>query len=803
MADVLAVKIDHAQPRNIREELGFLTVGGADGEKITDRPIVGYSRTFRSTTDGEDDTWIDPITGTLMLMPLPLLSAWQSTSSGDFARLGLSDLTVITGANWLEHNANGLASKYIHGKSATVQEAIRTTASQSAGQPMYLSAKVSSSDSEDRVLFDVGWGYTGRATPTDTIANRAVYLKVYTSGAVDVYFNGTLSSSGSLAPTGQTSGSTINDQWLKLLLIPMGTGILIYSTNGGGFFWERPDLEPGEEDPVITPAADFWWYSYGAATVEVAPIRFRTSGWRLSLGCEFASAPEPGDAQLHRAYRDGPTGAAAVFVEYEDASTEFVPDGIKKQCHVKYTLTGDGDSTPFIYAVHSIYDLENGETDGSEEKDISPYIHRAGFDVSETGEISADIEIVRPQDLDDELGEVPHLETQSMRPVLLRVGEVDFMDMVVMERPKVSRGLYRNADKIQMRLGGLYELLRRKQFRDFYPLDQATVSGALLRLCQQSGIPEERTDIESFTDLNIGEFTRPSKGEFHALIKPNDTAAQWWEFIFREYLQDCHWCERPTADGSTKLTVYSVDNRPLLATPYEIFDTMEAATDHLEGIGIEGDEAFLQAPTRVFRTVDSYGLPAEAGEVWVSGMNRKDRKPIEVSSTIDEIVDPRIKPSERTADWTGDRLKYHFDSKALATQSQCEDALSRLVRRLTYGRELIEIEIDMMIDPETGVPLWTGDVVKVTLREDDPADYTIVRFGGEFLREFDGTDQESPIIVRPCRYVLEKIVEDTCEGLGHSLPGRSLNEMVAAADIRRWRMLQYEVKNLAPRTVLL
>lgn len=820
MADVLTIHIDHAQPRNLRDALSFVTTGGSNENRITDRPTNGYSTYHRSQTSSEDDTWVDPITNTLMLMPLPLLSAWQSTSSGDFARLGTADLTLITSANWLEHNANGLASKFIHGKSATVQEAIRTTATQAANRALYITAKVSTAEGEDRPLMDVGWDYTNRDTPTDTVAARPVYIAVNTSGRVQVFFNGELSGEGSLSAPGQQTNQTLNDQWLKLLLIPMGTGILIYSTNGGGFFWERPDVEPDDEDPIITPASDFWWYSYGAATVEAAPLRFRTSGYRCSLAAKWTEPPQVGAVEDHRYYGVNTDDITATFVELEDATTAFVPDGIVKECRVKFALTGSGTSTPFLWAAQSAYENALADTDDSEQKDITPYIHRASFDVPEsTGSPTFDFTVKRLQDMDDDLGVTPYFETMTNRPVLAKIGDVNLFDMMIAERPKVQRSTVRNADEMNVRCEGLFRLLRRFRFKDPVPLDGYSVSAVLEYLAIRSGIPIERLEIEDF-GVDIGQFTRPSKGEFHACIKVGDTAAEWWDRIFSEYLSDCHWTEKPTADG-VKIVAFSPDNMPALSVPYRIFDTQEAARAHLEGLGYEGEDLEAEIPRRCFRKIDEEGFEPEANTVWVMGLDRRTWRPIVVYQRWPEgtpipqedlpgAIDPQLAPSLRPPEWSGDENLYGYYNEAFAAESQCEDAANRLFKRLAYGRHLAEIEIDLMVDPSTSLPLWTGNEIEVQrdradmLEDGEPSvtTWTIVRFGGEFVREFNGTDQESPIVVRPCRYVIERQREDaeTSKGLGHVTIGGSLREMAAFMDIQKKQKNFYlSPKDLAPR----
>lgn len=812
----LTVEVDHRQPRLLHDALSYTTTGYGHGEEVVDRPVRGYSTYHRSQTSGEDDTWVDPITGTLMLTPLPLLNAWQSNSSGDFARLTKPELVLITSSNWLEHNVTGLSSKFIYGRSSTVNEPIRTAATYPANRALYMTCHAAAAEGEDRPLVQVGWGYQHRDGQNLGVGynpEKSVYVQIWTSAKVEVYLDGEYQGEGSLTPPGSDVQKSVNEEWLRVLLIPMRDGILIYSTSGGGYFWVRPDLEPGQENAVITPASDVWWYAFGAPTVELAPLRYRRSGFRCSLAARWSQAPRAGASESHYIYGLTPSGTSAMasFVSLTNAAVPFAPDGVTKECRVRFDLAGDGANTPFIWAAQSVFVQDIDETDDSEMRDITSYVQRASLEVPESGEVSVSLRLVNLGEMEEADDKPPHLEAMVGRPVRLRIGDIDIVDGMVTERPVVKRSTSLGADQLSMEVGGLYWLLKRYRFRDPVPLDAATVSDSLRYVANRAGVGLDRVDIEEF-DLVVGEFVRPSKGEFHACVKVGDTAAEWWERLMEEYLADCHWCEAPGDDGVVRLSVWSPENIKRPSVPYRIFDRADDAIEHLEGLGFEGEELEREMVRRVYRTLDERGFAPEANSVWVQGLDRRTQRPIVVYRDYSAAQDPRIPPSERVPEWSGDQHLYGVIATALATEEQCANACDRLFRRLAYGRDLMEIEIDMMVDPDTGVPLWTGWEIEVQRSREDMREsgeprvdlYTIRSFSGEFVREVDEDDTTSELVVRPFKYVIERQRADLPEGetslgLGHKTPAASLAEMAMLKEFRVRKNFLLKPEDLVPR----
>lgn len=800
--DSVKLIFDHAQPRLARPMLGILATGGVDGDRLSAKPISGWSDTYVSQTAGEDDTWVDPIMGMLMLTPLPLLTLWDTTDSGNFARLGLGDFTYSSSSNWVIHNVNGYASQYIHGLDPTVSSSFVTTASHPANQGIYFSAFVEDAANGERGYISVGWGGY----------QADVWFKFFASGAVEIYDGAELQGTEQLSALGSKTTNGSWGTWPKVVMIPMRSGILCYSSHGGGFFWEKPGVDAGQNDaPTITAAGSLWFEGSGSTTIEFAPLKYRSSGYRCTHPTEWPFEPQLGDEVYHRLY--GPTTAqigsaiTAAFTKADDPTatldggTGWTGVGVKSAM-VKLTFATDGTTSPFVAAVHSTVAGLIVDTNASEERDVTAHCSSLSFDVPESKDVSWEFTLVETETLQSEEngGEIANLRTLTNRPVLVRIGEIDVFDGMLAERPRQDIGPYRDADVLHFRCEGMIRLLKRFRFLDYYPFDGMKVHTALAKIANLAGIPEDRLAIEEF-DLTAGAYSTPSRGGFQHLAKPGDTAYEWWETFMDEYLPDCHWCERPTDEGVVKLTVWSPENQP--QTGYRIFDRSSSAREYLEGEDITGHELNNMVPARVYRSLHSTGIEPEANMIWVQGIDYKTRRPLVAYVNVDALQDPTLAPSERDPDWSGDILIYGVHNGGLSTQAEVEEAARRRERRMAYSRKLREVEIDLMSSLETGVPVWAGEGIEMVDTSDDASlvtDWTVVRFGGSFVREFEGSEREGQMIARPCRYVLEEIKGDTSKGLGHRLPGRSLRDMLVVVDgLRAYNSFAGRPDNAAPR----
>ncbi len=796
LADVLGITIDGAQPRIKHGRLSTLICGKYEENQVTGRPVEGWSPYWGN------NTWVDPITGTLMLMPLPLTNAWRNTGTGNYARLTKANLTFVTAASWVDHNTNGDASNYIHCINSALGEVVRTTATYAKNQAFYLSAYAYAADREERLLLTCGWDYANRAT-------TGVSIEIYLSGRIVVKLGNVVEADGKLSPIPGTPARGLWEGWATFIFIPMRRGILIYSQSGGGFFYERSDLDPADNDPTITPAADFWWLGTTGTTVEAAPLKYETSGWRAGVSTYWKDAPvldqDPESIKVYGEFAD--TDVVRYLVDRADASTVFIPNGVTKECRVRVALLGDGTTSPKIWAAKATYDAVIVDTNADEKRELINYVSSATLSVPESKrDLSFTFTLKRIQDLDDEdvaLGPIQFLETMANRPVLAKIGDMPIFDGIA-GAPKIRRSTFRNTDTLTFECAGLWSLLERYRFTDPLPLDGMTLKVALEVLLGSAGIPSDRYDIEDF-GVAIDDLAFPSKGEFQVKVSVGDTAATWWGRLFDDYLPDCHWCEKPTADLVTKIVAFSPANAPKLTTPYRIFDDIDRARDYLESeYGASAEELGRLAPARTYRTLDEDTIPAEANTVWVQGLDRRTWRPIVTHDDDDDAMDPTLKPSLRPENWAGTPDVYGLVKESFSSASQCLDATGRLAARLMHPRKMREIEIDMMIDPETLIPLWIGDEVQVhQYRSGELVEeiWRIVSIGGiDFLREFPGFEEantEAPLVARAARYTLQVIQEGTVApegtsmGLGHSLAGSTLREMIANAPYaaaKNWRL---------------
>ncbi|MES2465207.1 MAG: hypothetical protein V4671_31965, partial [Armatimonadota bacterium] len=143
----LKLEFDCPEPRTVRDRL----VVSADGTTWQ----------TRTPDDGDltESTFLDPVTNTLMLRPLPLTAAWPTTSTGDYARLRKTDYTLITASSWVEHPVSSAGDYYL--ESLGVNEIVYTTATYSQNTPFWLSTFVYGVATNRAIILECGWGSPG------------------------------------------------------------------------------------------------------------------------------------------------------------------------------------------------------------------------------------------------------------------------------------------------------------------------------------------------------------------------------------------------------------------------------------------------------------------------------------------------------------------------------------------------------------------------------------------------------------------------------------------------------------------
>lgn len=729
------------------------------------------------TVDANNEltTWVEPIYGMLMLRPAPTLAAWQTTSTGIYARLTKSDCTFGDATKWVNHNANGSASNFLRLTDASASAGARTILTNSTwpkNRPFYLAWFVHSWGL-DRYRIECGWN--------NAVSGLiGVSLRLYSDGEAEVWKDGMLQGTYSFGPTNATEAA--DQRMIGLLLIPTRRReLLVISTTGGGFAHTFEDIAETDPDPTITSASKFWVnVPIGGADIELAPLRFATSGYRASRIVYFRYPPETGRTPGVAAFGWSPGyGSPTISAELRDATTPtaaFVPNGVTSTARVAATMASDGESTPFVYAVECGFDQMRIETP-DERQDVTPFTRSARLVVpAEPYGVALELELMRPAALDPD--DTNRVLSVSNRPLAIEMGELTVFEGRT-DPIELARSVTDETTIIHMRVRDGFKALEQYRFSDRVPLGGGDLSETIRFLAAHgASLPDDALDVPT-----IGyelPFNGPdAQGRWEAIIEVGDTALDWLERLHESYCPNYHWGFEPTASG-VRFRWIGPEDMP--TTPaITIYDDFEQA---LAASGSRDEARRL-----TYRDYVEEWIEPEANEIVVTGLDRRSKRPIQAVFVDQLSQDPTIPRAERPDNWLGERRKYAWMDSALTTVEACERARDLLVERLTRRRRLCEWTGRMLFGPDD-VPLWRGALVQL-VRTTDNASLTmiarIVSFDVDIVRE---TEEVEYPPIRRARYVAEVVPLDAPTiGSGHSLPGRSIEEIKRLLQARATRAM--------------
>ncbi len=210
----LLVEIDVPEPRVNFDRL----VWSADGTTWDDLATA--------------DVYIDPVTLTAMLTPLPETFEWATSYGGAYARLRKSDYALVD-SNWIENPRSNAGDWYLESNSG---ERVTTNTVYTANQPFYLAAYVHQKKSDSAPFLYCGWGnpatgvslrFSGNGDTT--VYKGGVRVGFYEAGGDDVF--------------AKRKRGAVGDEDFSLLLIPCrGTELLVLTSSGAGFSHVFADL---------------------------------------------------------------------------------------------------------------------------------------------------------------------------------------------------------------------------------------------------------------------------------------------------------------------------------------------------------------------------------------------------------------------------------------------------------------------------------------------------------------------------------------------------------------------------------
>ncbi len=779
MPDIpLHFDIDHAQPRAVRDRQTTVVAGLYEQDGIGYRPTNGWSRRWGSVdAAGEFTTMVDPVTGTLMLTPAPWSPLWATQTSGIYAKLGKTDFTLAgSSAGYVEHNKNGAGSKYISlADSAQSDRSAVTVASYVKNRAFYVAYEAFNSGGDRFAQFECGYGATADYT-------QGLAFRFMAGGEVEVWKGGEFVEKGSLSKE-RDQGQQTDGQTVRVLIIPFRQReVLILSSWGGGFVTVFDDISEDDPDPEISPAGKFWWkIPSGAGSVECAPVKYPSSGWRASVAIPRKEAPSVGAIAQFASASGGSGTLATQFARDLDATLAFVPDGVTRRYRLRADLGGDGDSTPFVYSATGWFPTETEETDDSERLRLDLSVLEASLEVPENPSgVRFSVRLKDPYGLSAE--DSARIGAICNRPGLLSYGDLPIVDGIG-EPPKVILAPTGETTRAELSFRDWWSLFEQYQFREDIPLDGMTFREAFITVATAAGFPEDRIDCDGDDFRLEAPEGSGSRGDFAVLIKVGDSADRWIQRLHETYAGNWHIGIRPTESGVRLqcLSPETIGEEPKIK--------LYLSHDDAIADGVAEEEAWKY----VLRTFAETRVPPEANEIHVTGIDLRRRRPIHVFRRDEDSIDPTLAPSERPDNWLGGLCGYAFGSPSLTTQAMCERACNILFERLTPGRWLADCLAEWMIGLDSGLPLWRGDCVEI----DGKGVWRIVSLSMRPVLEPEEADEEEEYPGRdghwrPTSYVLEKIVDGTAKGLG----GRSFGS--TAEQIRQflYRNLASEVRYL-------
>jgi hypothetical protein len=660
-----------------------------------------------------NNIWQDPATLTMMLAPLPVTAAWNTTYSGSYARFQKTDYTLTTAAKWKQMQIRASGDYYL--QSLDVTERATLTTAWSNNQPAYLSLYVPGlKDTDKSIILKAGWG-VGSAGSVEVWFAANGSAQVYKSGVlVGSYDRG----DANIAPAvGTTASKSSRSDFISIMMIPARRRELIVATsNGTHFSHVFEDLSPALNNVIVPAAAFSWLVPSGQATVQLAKCAFETSGYVLSQ-IKSLRYPPPTGATFSGTFAGDPIGVGANTYTgsvVKADGTAYTPNGVIKDVRAKVALTGPGTGTFGLYTVEMLYDAAVGATyDGT--VDVTQYIQSLSLAVDEDGKSTCTIGAIAKSLID---AGVQKPNVTSDRPVRIALGDgpavypgvVTYQDIFrgTLQPPKIefldrdttaswATYVYTGTDR-----SGDFELA---WIVESYPYDGITAGNAILDLMKIAGYDDAVTPYfgGDFPDQELPYTTNISKGQYSLAPDYGDNVKSYLDKIKQEYYATWITGWMPTASGYYYQWLNV--NAASTASTMTLYQSIANATT--AGVAEE------LRPQRVIRSLNSYNEEPECTQVTVIGQDPNTGIFIPYTQINAAAEIANTAPASRPRSWRGRPVCYQYRDPALNTLDAVTAACLMLYTRLTTGRTMIEFDATFLVYNVSNRPVWLGDVIKL------------------------------------------------------------------------------------------
>lgn len=728
----ITLEVDHPQRRVTRDRLYVLAQGSepsARGERVTGWDLPRSS-----------GVWQDPITWTVILAPLPIKDTWAGLPAGaSSGKLQISDLDFSAATGWKDMTVAGGAVGWLHkANAADAGETLTTKTALAVNEGMYL-AWHTHAGADDFWQVECGWGATA--------GTRAVSLRFYVSGRVELWKAEQLVAEGTIS--GAAGAAGVQNQILGVMLIPARLReLLVVSTAGGGFAHVFEDLAGDGTVQTITPATKFWVRVRGTVTIQIARLRYESSGHVVSPPLFFADPP-PGSVGAPTSevfWSPSGTGTPGVTTSLRDAadpSITFSPDGVKASARIRVNLTGGPATTPFLYAASMGFPGSTAVTANS-----PTAVPWGTLSLTVPDRPSGErwqFSVYNPAAL------VAGLDTRPERPARVTAGDSWLVDGRL-RAVRLTRGIGAPDTQLSAELLSEWDQLAQYRFQERFPLDGLTWVDALELILTAAGV-DAGTALITDPGITLPLTAGKAAGEWSLYIEEGDTAADWIERLHEAFTPDWFFGFVPQASGRKVFR-----SRP----PYALASLASAMrfwrlnTDAIAGMQAEGYTLAEATALHHQRTILSWSeqrIPPEATDVRVTGYDPATNRVLQAKYVDSAAEAPGTAVASRPANWVGEKRRFGYVEPMLTSQALVDSAADRLGRRLTPARTMVDVRAGMAFWPD-GRPLWQGDAIRV-----DDEYYVVLSFSTQF--GIDDLDAGLRSRFHPTGYLIERVGDGT------------------------------------------
>lgn len=740
----LKVYMDCAEPRI---DVGRI-VASVDG--------TNWDKAFSS------GVYFDPVTNTAMLAPLPMTAAWETTFTGNYARIGQTNLVFPTPAKW-KVNQIRASGDYWH-EAQGVNEVVQTRYVLPVNQGMHVAAYIDGVGSNaNTVVLECGWSNGGGDGVSVQLRSNGTYV-VYKAGVqVGEY---TPDADARTTARVAKSGNNSRRKFVAMTLIPCRfRDLLIIDANGSGIvhtFTDLPEWYSTDETPTITPDEPFYVYApVGKAAWQLAEVRYETSGVIYSK-VQTARYPWPAAPTSARYYGHN-FGVGATINPTEQLTnaggTVLSYNGTEYDARLKISISGTGQNNIGIYSADAFYG-PTYTTTSSSEVDVTCDIESLSMQVGEDGRVGVTL-AARRKKLSDAGVNRPHIianrpfriavQNATSSPTVvsdlvrgtLDPPQIEYFEVDTTANQDLSLLTFQGSDR-----SGLFD---RTWFSQPVPYDNVQLKSTVDDLLAQCGIdPAAGAVVVTDAGVKMAASVDVSLGKYAMLPDRGDTIGKWLDKVHDEYCSTWVRGWQPTTSGYQYQLVDVEATTP--TSQLTLYASIADATTAGVAEGLR--------PSRVYRKFSELYERPEANQVQVVGQDPHTGLLIWGTLNDEASQDPTLSPSSRPDNWLGAVEPVLYQDPAINTSNALGYIALTLGQRLMPGRQIIEWESDLLVNSTTDIPLWLGDVV--TIQGPDNAEkgkYRIIAIPSiEF--ESETTDRYK---VRMARYRAKRLIEQELE----------------------------------------